>query len=42
MKPPPQRRRLHDEESLTFAQIVEEIRRTYDDRNASDFEWAPD
>lgn len=39
---PPKARRLRPPERLDFRELVDEIARTYDERNDPPFEWAED
>lgn len=41
LRPPPRDRRPHDAETLSFVAVLDEIRSSYDERNAPPFSWAP-
>jgi hypothetical protein len=40
-KPPPRQRRLRPEECPSFDDFIQEIVKSYDERNNPPFEWAP-
>jgi hypothetical protein len=42
MKAPPKNRRPRDDEVMTFDEMIEQIKRTYDRRNDPPFRWADD